>query len=70
MASKASEHALGDAHKKLEHELDAMTLQQAWTTVARAWTERRRNPDPWRLIANHVVLVALLQREGLDKAGA
>jgi hypothetical protein len=40
-----------------ERELDAVTLEQAWSIIMRAWHARRTQSSEWKLIANHVHLV-------------
>jgi hypothetical protein len=34
--------------------LDAMTLEEVWPIIMRAYRDRRQNPEPWRFIANNV----------------
>ena len=50
--------------EEYKRSLDAMTLQEVWSIVTRAWLARRRRPEAWRLIANNVSLVRR-QFEGL-----
>jgi hypothetical protein len=48
--------------------LDAMTLEDVWAVVTKAWTSRRRHPGTWDFIANNVHFVRELDRRGtLDR---
>lgn len=42
-------------------ELAKVTLEEAWAIVHRAWRDRRRRPELWRLIVNSVHFVGLEQ---------
>jgi len=57
MAAPADRTPDEQAQHEWERAIDALTLEQAWAIMMRAWRDRRRSPRAWRLIANHIHFV-------------
>ena len=51
-----------DEHQEWDRACDAVTLEQAWAVVMKAWRDRRRSPTGWRLLASNIHFVDLQQR--------